>query len=186
MAVGPGVIVARPAAPATLSADAWQRFRRNRLALAGLVVVALLVVAAVGAPWLAPADPATSTEALSFDVQPGQEMLVKSEGEPVAASRMRIWATSESQKWLKYKKTNTWLVPERDENGEHIYMADAMETFTFAFTSGKIVVDPTTLDGGVAPQRAGANLGRPGIASARTGLRHALAGGPTALSGARG
>ncbi len=58
MAVGAGVIVTRPAAPATLSADAWQRFRRNRLALAGLVVVALLVVAAVGAPWLAPADPA--------------------------------------------------------------------------------------------------------------------------------
>jgi len=46
------------AAPATLSADAWQRFRRSRLAMVGLVVVALLVVAAAGAPWLAPADPA--------------------------------------------------------------------------------------------------------------------------------
>src|ERR1700687_67675 len=46
------------AAPATLSADAWQRFRRSRLAMVGLVVVALLVIAAVGAPWLAPADPA--------------------------------------------------------------------------------------------------------------------------------
>src|SRR5260370_16202108 len=46
------------AAPATLSADAWQRFRRSRLAMVGLVVVALLVIAAAGAPWLAPADPA--------------------------------------------------------------------------------------------------------------------------------
>jgi len=46
-------------APATLTADTWQRFRRNRLALVGLVVVALLAVAAAGAPWLAPADPAT-------------------------------------------------------------------------------------------------------------------------------
>jgi peptide/nickel transport system permease protein len=45
-------------AAATLTADTWQRFRRNRLALVGLVVVALLVVAAAGAPWLAPADPA--------------------------------------------------------------------------------------------------------------------------------
>jgi len=45
-------------APATLTADTWQRFRRNRLALVGLVVVALLAVAAAGAPWLAPADPA--------------------------------------------------------------------------------------------------------------------------------
>ena len=41
----------------TLTADTWQRFRRNRLALIGLVVVALLAVAAAGAPWLAPADP---------------------------------------------------------------------------------------------------------------------------------
>jgi peptide/nickel transport system permease protein len=47
-----------PEAAATLTADTWQRFRRNRLALVGLVVVALLVVAAAGAPWLAPADPA--------------------------------------------------------------------------------------------------------------------------------
>src|SRR6266853_1448306 len=46
------------AAPATLSADAWRRFRRSRLAMVGLVVVALLVIAAAGAPWLAPADPA--------------------------------------------------------------------------------------------------------------------------------
>ena len=46
------------ATSSTLSEDAWQRFRRNRLALAGLVVVALLVVAAAGSPWLAPADPA--------------------------------------------------------------------------------------------------------------------------------
>ena len=45
-------------APATLTADTWQRFRRNRLALVGLVVVAFLAVAAAGAPWLAPADPA--------------------------------------------------------------------------------------------------------------------------------
>ena len=43
---------------ATLSADAWARFRRNRLALVGLIVVGLLLVAAAGAPWLAPADPA--------------------------------------------------------------------------------------------------------------------------------
>ncbi|MGH7320133.1 MAG: ABC transporter permease [Candidatus Rokuibacteriota bacterium] len=42
----------------TLASDAWRRFRRNRLALIGLVVVALLVGAAVLAPWVAPADPA--------------------------------------------------------------------------------------------------------------------------------
>src|SRR5215510_8280600 len=53
-----GATVVAAEAPATLAADTCQRFRRNRLALIGLVVVALLAVAAVGAPWLAPADPA--------------------------------------------------------------------------------------------------------------------------------
>src|SRR5258706_12587871 len=38
--------------------SAWGQFRRNRLAVAGLAIVALLLVAALGAPWLAPADPA--------------------------------------------------------------------------------------------------------------------------------
>jgi peptide/nickel transport system permease protein len=41
----------------TLARDAWRRFYRNRLALLGLVIVALLVVSAVFAPWLSPADP---------------------------------------------------------------------------------------------------------------------------------
>src|SRR5262249_58766885 len=53
-----GARVVAAEAPATLTADTWQRFRRNRLALVGLVVVAFLAVAAAGAPWLAPADPA--------------------------------------------------------------------------------------------------------------------------------
>src|SRR6266542_4138423 len=44
-------------APATLSADTWVRFRRNRFALTGLVVVIVLAVAAAGAPWLALAVP---------------------------------------------------------------------------------------------------------------------------------
>ncbi|HSF01905.1 MAG TPA: ABC transporter permease [Solirubrobacterales bacterium] len=41
----------------TLVRDAWRRFYRNRLALLGLAIVALLVVSAAFAPWLAPADP---------------------------------------------------------------------------------------------------------------------------------
>jgi ABC-type dipeptide/oligopeptide/nickel transport system permease subunit len=42
----------------TLAGDAWRRFRRNRLALVGLVIVVVLAGAAAGAPWLAPRDPA--------------------------------------------------------------------------------------------------------------------------------
>jgi ABC-type dipeptide/oligopeptide/nickel transport system permease subunit len=41
----------------TLVQDAWRRFRRNRLALVGLVVVGALLGAALLAPWLAPRDP---------------------------------------------------------------------------------------------------------------------------------
>jgi peptide/nickel transport system permease protein len=37
---------------------AWGQFRRNRLAVAGLAIVALLLIAALSAPWLAPFDPA--------------------------------------------------------------------------------------------------------------------------------
>jgi ABC-type dipeptide/oligopeptide/nickel transport system permease subunit len=55
IAVSP-VPVSRPRGD-TLVRDAWRRFYRNRLALLGLAIVALLVIAAVFAPWLAPADP---------------------------------------------------------------------------------------------------------------------------------
>jgi peptide/nickel transport system permease protein len=62
-------------APATLSADTWQRFRRNRLALAGLCVVVLLAVAAAGAPWLAPADPAKQS-LIEKRARPGEKFLL--------------------------------------------------------------------------------------------------------------
>jgi peptide/nickel transport system permease protein len=42
----------------TLVGDAWRRFRRNRLALIGLLIVALIATSAAFAPWLAPQDPA--------------------------------------------------------------------------------------------------------------------------------
>jgi len=45
----------------TLVGDAWRRFRRNRLAVIGLLIVAVIVTAAVLAPWLAPQDPAKQT-----------------------------------------------------------------------------------------------------------------------------
>ncbi|HUO63885.1 MAG TPA: ABC transporter permease [Terriglobales bacterium] len=63
------------AAPSTLSADTWLRFRRNRLALAGLVVVVLLAVAAAGAPWLAPADPAKQS-LIEKRARPGEKFLL--------------------------------------------------------------------------------------------------------------
>jgi peptide/nickel transport system permease protein len=52
------VLPAVPERGETLAADAWRRFQRNRLALFGLAIVAMLLTAAVLAPWLAPRDPA--------------------------------------------------------------------------------------------------------------------------------
>jgi peptide/nickel transport system permease protein len=53
----PGLAPARERAD-TLVGDAWRQFRRNRLALVGLLIVAVLVGTAAAAPWLAPHDPA--------------------------------------------------------------------------------------------------------------------------------
>ena len=62
-------------AAATLSADAWSRFRRNRLALVGLIIVGALLVAAAGAPWLAPADP-TKQSLIEKRAKPGGKFLL--------------------------------------------------------------------------------------------------------------
>jgi peptide/nickel transport system permease protein len=42
----------------TLAGDAWRRFRRNRLAMIGLFIVAVILAVAALAPWIAPQDPA--------------------------------------------------------------------------------------------------------------------------------
>ncbi len=75
MAARDDLMTAPAVKAATLSADTWQRFRRNRLALAGLVVVVLLVVAAAGAPWLAPADPAKQS-LIEKRARPGEKFLL--------------------------------------------------------------------------------------------------------------
>src|SRR5262245_18643591 len=62
-------------AAATLGADAWQRFRRNRLALIGLVIVGALLLSAIGAPWLAPADPAKQS-LIEKRAKPGGKFLL--------------------------------------------------------------------------------------------------------------
>ncbi len=39
--------------------EVWRRFRKDKFAVVGLVVIALLVIVAVGAPWIAPHSPLT-------------------------------------------------------------------------------------------------------------------------------
>jgi hypothetical protein len=86
--------------------------------------------------WI-PADPTKAADAISVELEAGKELDVQYKDEPLAASRMRIWATSPTQKWLKYKTKDIWLVPERNEEGEHTYLAPAIETFSFVFSSSK-------------------------------------------------
>ena len=43
-------------------ATRWTRFRKDKTAMAGLAVIALVVAAAVLAPWVAPFDPAEPNE----------------------------------------------------------------------------------------------------------------------------
>jgi ABC-type dipeptide/oligopeptide/nickel transport system permease subunit len=59
----------------TLVQDAWRRFRRNRLALVGLVVVGALVGAALLAPWLAPRDPGKQS-LIEKRARPGDKYLL--------------------------------------------------------------------------------------------------------------
>jgi peptide/nickel transport system permease protein len=55
--------------------DAWSRFRRNRLALVGLVLVAVLALSALLAPWLAPYDPARQS-LIEKRAKPGAKYLL--------------------------------------------------------------------------------------------------------------
>jgi len=58
---GDGAAAAPPAPAASRAGDAWRHFRRNRLAMIGLVVVTILAGTALFAPWLAPHDPGKQT-----------------------------------------------------------------------------------------------------------------------------
>lgn len=53
----PDVAAAAPALPTTPRASSWRALRRSRTGLAGAVIVTTIVVAAAGAPWLAPSSP---------------------------------------------------------------------------------------------------------------------------------
>ena len=55
--------------------SAWGEFRRNRLAVTGLAIVALLLIAALGAPWLAPFDPAKQS-LIEKRAKPGGKFLL--------------------------------------------------------------------------------------------------------------
>ena len=54
--------------------------------------------------------------------------------EPILAFRARLWAASGGNAgWDEWKDHDLFLVPEKDEDGNHRYYANAYDTFTFRF-----------------------------------------------------
>src|SRR5512147_1242570 len=51
-ASAPGVAPARRAPPASLGREAWRRFRRHRMALAGAAILLVIMLAVALGPWL--------------------------------------------------------------------------------------------------------------------------------------
>jgi ABC-type dipeptide/oligopeptide/nickel transport system permease subunit len=43
--------------PSSLWLDVWHQVRRNRFAVGGMIILAILILVAIGAPWIAPHDP---------------------------------------------------------------------------------------------------------------------------------
>lgn len=102
--------------------------------------------------WL-PATPAEGAEAVSFEIMAGEDVQVKMGEEALSASRVRLWATSEKEKWLTYKTRDLWLVPEKNEEGDHVYPAETQETFRFTFAAKKADTDdPDAAAGSTFPE----------------------------------
>lgn len=80
-----------------------------------------------------PIDPAKGNDALSFEIEAGKDLDVKQMEEPIAASRMRIWATAPGFKWMRFKTKDIWLVPERNEDGDHVYFSEKVDAFLMTF-----------------------------------------------------
>jgi ABC-type dipeptide/oligopeptide/nickel transport system permease subunit len=70
--------------PHSLSYYSWRRLKRNRLAMAGLIITFVLIIVAVFASWFAPFDP--DMQVLEYSTKPigfqGNVLLTKSEVDP--------------------------------------------------------------------------------------------------------
>jgi peptide/nickel transport system permease protein len=65
----------------TVRARAWRRFRRSKLAMAGTILIGLLVLAAVLAPLIAPFDPIKDEDLTRADRAPSRTYLMGTDGQ---------------------------------------------------------------------------------------------------------
>lgn len=71
-------------------------------------------------------------EALTFTVEPGQEVDLHHDDWAILARRVRLWAEGgNGAEYLEFKDQDLWLVDEVD--GERSYEAPEVETYTFRF-----------------------------------------------------
>jgi hypothetical protein len=70
-----------------------------------------------------------------FTFEPGQHAPLHFRGAPVSAVYVRIFARSESGvEWKTHWAEDCWLVTETNKDGEAVYSADQIESYTYTFT----------------------------------------------------
>jgi hypothetical protein len=72
-----------------------------------------------------------SAQPLEFHLNPGETADLGDNGWRINADKVRIWAASETVAWQKFKDVDLWLVPEVDADGNHGYLDQDVETFSF-------------------------------------------------------
>jgi hypothetical protein len=76
-----------------------------------------------------PVSPKRESRGTSFDIAPGDTTFLEHKGRKLSASRIRFWVRSADGEYAEYRNKDLWLVPEMDSAGNHVYFADAMQTF---------------------------------------------------------
>ena len=85
-----------------------------------------------------PEAPGSKAKVMTFDLEAGKTLDLT---DKVSASRVRLWARSESSSFMDYANQDLWLVPETTNSGEHRYQAGQMQTFTFTMKQQSPVGD---------------------------------------------
>ena len=71
--------------------------------------------------------------ALQFQLAPGEVTDLDDNGWRINAASAHIWVKSESgDEWNTFKDKELWLVPEQDENGNHVYQDQGIQVFDYA------------------------------------------------------
>ena len=80
-----------------------------------------------------PAQPSDEPETYyAFDLAPGEaHALMRSDEQPITASKVRIFAKSPTREWKDGWDRDLFSVPETDAAGNHVYQAAEIEVHTF-------------------------------------------------------